>query len=273
MTEDLLYAVCEHAEQVTHPDQLEDASICFVHNCCSGLLACLAIVSSPLPDLHRAFRKGLGSAGGKSSSASKASASEQQQQQLSGSCTSWLSVIRPELYSPTAVTLDAMPSQLALHMQLRLLQESPAARHEHVLAALLMKQFSLSVQLASRACEAVASGGSDVACEAALASLLTVLSHCRGALLEGPLRCLLPVLDRGVSSGGGYAVDDEGEWEQLDRRRFLGLAKASDAPMWLRAVGRLLAPHLDAALKSAVSEAAQRKAAELQVSRVRILSQ
>ncbi|PAA90998.1 hypothetical protein BOX15_Mlig028778g1 [Macrostomum lignano] len=263
MTEDLLYAVCEHAEQVTNPDQLEDASICFVHNCCSGLLACLAVVSSPLADLHRAFRKGLGAAGGKSSS-SKSSDRQTAAggESVSGSCTYWLSVVRPEMYLPDAVTLDAMPCQVALLMQLRLLQESPAARHEHVLAALLMKQFALSVQLVSRAC--LSASGSDSGCEATLACLLTVLSHCRGAQLEGPLRCLLPVLDRGGGGGGG-GPDDEGQWEHLDRRRFLGLAKASDAPLWLRALGRLLEPHLETALRAAVSEAAQRKAAELQV--------
>uniref|UniRef100_A0A1I8G7X4 Vacuolar protein sorting-associated protein 53 homolog n=1 Tax=Macrostomum lignano TaxID=282301 RepID=A0A1I8G7X4_9PLAT len=263
MTEDLLYAVCEHAEQVTNPDQLEDASIYFVHNCCSGLLACLAVVSSPLADLHRAFRKGLGAADGKSSS-SKSSDRQTAAggESVSGSCTYWLSVVRPEMYLPDAVTLDAMPCQVALLMQLRLLQESPAARHEHVLAALLMKQFALSVQLVSRAC--LSASGSDSGCEATLACLLTVLSHCRGAQLEGPLRCLLPVLDRGGGGGGG-GPDDEGQWEHLDRRRFLGLAKASDAPLWLRALGRLLEPHLETALRAAVSEAAQRKAAELQV--------
>ncbi|ELT90139.1 hypothetical protein CAPTEDRAFT_227345 [Capitella teleta] len=201
-TSDLLLSACDSLSSGLEPSS-NQKELRGIHNACCHLLAILAYVCCPLDVLSQFLAGSLG-------------ASEADEGR--GSLSQWLRWLRPTCFS--ASSLDQLQTTSALQLQVQLLHDQPQKNFAQLLQALLMKDCTLSILIATQVANDLHHSidlQSDV-----ISCLVHVLVSSDQNFPDALARVILPVIERTDS------------WELFDTKSVIG--KEAEIPVWLKCI-------------------------------------
>ncbi|XP_041373481.1 uncharacterized protein KIAA0825-like [Gigantopelta aegis] len=148
-TEEFLFDACDSISKLLDPGH-SDLPHYSIHNLCSTLFSCLAVVSSPIDVLCRVFKRGYGRR-----RESDDHFSLHLETSYHGSNTQWLCWIRPALFQLTQKHYEDMQTTVALYLQIRLLFRQPETDWGKLMQALIMKEYTLPILLLTRSMDVI----------------------------------------------------------------------------------------------------------------------
>ncbi|KAK6179051.1 hypothetical protein SNE40_011497 [Patella caerulea] len=233
---EFLFQVCQSMSQYLDPGHC-DIPQYNIHNLCSTLISSLAVVTSPIDQLYRTFKRGYGKRRDSNTEQIPGSVA------YGGSNTQWLHWIYPSLFFPGHKHYDDMQTTNAVYLQTKLLLNQSIWEPSTLLQALIMKDYTLPIMLLTRVAslDSMSSGGSNGLqseqkkdCCRIFSAVLSILSQC-SHFPDGVAKVLMPVIDR---------CED---WDVLNARKTSTLE--CEPPIWMMALFDLIAPYIDSVLE------------------------
>ncbi|XP_077989085.1 uncharacterized protein KIAA0825-like [Glandiceps talaboti] len=229
-----------------------------IHNLCSCLLSSIVVVTSPLNDLYKMYKRGFH----KKKCSSSSVKSPDKEEQFQGHITQWLSWLRPGLFDGQPRNLDMVSDKVAAYILLKLVTSQPIPNLVLLLQALLMKDACLPVFLVTNADPSLNQGSTE--------SLSSDADQgCRGVCCPGSScvssssrdipDCVQPIVDVlvlcknqpiALSNVLMAMIEKDENLEIFDQNCIPG--KTAAIPAWLESVYEAITPWVDRIIKSVI---------------------
>nr|XP_006811665.1 PREDICTED: uncharacterized protein KIAA0825-like [Saccoglossus kowalevskii] len=230
-----------------------------IHNLCSCLLSTIVIVTSPLSDIYKAYKKGFH----KKRCSSASSSSGDKEGLTAGHMTQWLSWLHQGVFEGQPKNLDNVPEKMASYILVKLVACQPVPNYVLVLQALLMKDAFLPMFIATHA-DPTLSQASTITLQPD-----SVNQGCKGVCCPGD-NCatfesreisdvVQPFVDVlvlcknqpiALSNVLMAMIEKDEKWEMFESSCIPG--KTMAIPPWLECVYEVISPFIDRVIKPVV---------------------